>query len=228
MTSDLLLLPGLICDDRLWRDVTAGLGVPARVADLTQDDSIAAMAARTLANAPARFALAGLSMGGYVALEIMRQAPERVTHLALLDTSARPDDDARKQTRRSGMAAVREGKFGLVSRAMLPGLLAPAHLESALAEEVQAMSERVGPDAYLRQQAAIMGRVDSRPTLAQITVPALVGVGELDKLTPPELAEEIAAGIAGATLVQFAGSGHLSTMENPDAVVAAMKEWLAR
>ena len=228
MTSDLLLLPGLICDDRLWRDVIAGLGVPARVADLTQDDSIAAMAARTLADAPARFALAGLSMGGYVALEIMRQAPERVTHLALLDTSARPDDDARKQTRRSGMAAVREGKFGLVSRAMLPGLLAPAHLESALAAEVQAMSERVGPDAYLRQQAAIMGRVDSRPTLAQITVPALVGVGELDKLTPPALAEEIAAGIAGAALVQFAGSGHLSTMENPDAVVAAMKEWLAR
>ena len=228
MTSDLLLLPGLICDERLWRDVIGGLGARSMVADLTQDDSVAGMARRALASAPARFALAGLSMGGYVAFEIMRQAPERVTHLALLDTSARPDDEARKQTRRSGMAAVQEGKFGLVSRAMLPGLLAPANLDSALAEEVQAMSERVGAQAYLRQQAAIMGRVDSRPTLAQIAVPTLVGVGEMDKLTPPDLAEEMAAGIKGAERVRFPDSGHLSTMENPAAVVTAMRRWLGR
>ena len=228
MTSDLVLLPGLICDVRLWLDVIVGLGARSVVADLTRDDSIAAMAARTLAAAPSRFALAGLSMGGYVAFEIMRQAPERVTHLALLDTSARPDDDARKETRRGGMAAVRDGRFGLVSRAMLPGLLAPASLDSPLAEEVQAMSERVGADAYLRQQTAIMGRVDSRPSLGAIAVPTLVGVGEMDKLTPPELAEEMAAGIGGADLVRFPDSAHLSTMENPSAVIAAMKRWLAR
>src|SRR5690606_30460687 len=100
MTSELVLLPGLICDERLWRDVIGGLDARSVVADLTRDDSIAAMAARTLAAAPARFALGGLSMGGYVALEIMRQAPERVTHLALFDTSARADDDARRETRR--------------------------------------------------------------------------------------------------------------------------------
>lgn len=228
MASDLVLLPGLICDERLWRDVISGLDLRAIVADLTRDDSIAGMAARTLAAAPARFALAGLSMGGYVALEIMRQAPERVTHLALLDTSARPDDEARKQTRRGGMAAVREGKFGLVSRAMLPGLLAPASLDSPLAEAVQAMSERVGPEAYIRQQVAIMGRADSRSSLGNIAAPTLVGVGELDKLTPPDLAEEMAAGIAGASLVVFPRSGHLSTMENPGAVVEAVREWLAR
>ena len=228
MTSDLVLLPGLICDERLWRDVIARLDIRAMVADLTRDESIAAMAARTLAKAPARFALGGLSMGGYVAFEIMRQAPERVTHLALLDTSARADDEARKQTRRGGMAAVREGKFSLVSRAMLPGLLAPANLAGALAEEVQAMSERVGAEAYLRQQTAIMGRVDSRPTLGDVAVPTLVGVGELDTLTPPELAEEVVAGIAGARLVRFPDSGHMSTMENPAAVVAAMKAWLGR
>ena len=228
MASALVLLPGLICDERLWRDVIAGVDAHATVADLTRDDSIAAMARRVLAAAPARFALAGLSMGGYVAFEIMRQAPERVTHLALLDTSARPDDGARKQTRRGGMAAVQEGRFGLVSRAMLPGLLAPSSLDSALAEEVQAMSERVGAEAYLRQQAAIMGRVDSRPSLGEIVVPTLVGVGELDKLTPPELAEEMAAGIVGAEMVRLPDSGHLSTMENPAAVVEAMKEWLAR
>jgi pimeloyl-ACP methyl ester carboxylesterase len=228
MTSDLVLLPGLICDARLWRDVMAGLDQRSMVADLTQDDSIAAMAARTLAAAPARFALAGLSMGGYVALEIMRQAPERVTHLALLDTSARADDEARKETRRKGIELVGQGKFIGVSRGLLGSLIAPQHMGTDVARDVQAMSERVGQEAYVRQQVAIMGRVDSRPGLGKIKVPTLVGVGESDKLTPPELAEEIAAGIGGAELVRFADSAHLPTMENPGAVVEAMKGWLAR
>jgi len=228
MTSDLVLLPGLICDERLWRDVIAGLDARCVVADLTQDDSIAAMATRVLAMAPARFALAGLSMGGYVAFEMMRQAPERVSHLALLDTSARPDDEARRETRRKGIEMVGQGKFVGVSRRLLGSLIAPQHMGMPVAREVQDMSERVGQDAYLCQQVAIMNRVDSRPTLATITVPVLVGVGEADKMTPPELAEEIAAGIVGAELVRFADSAHLPTMENPEAVVVAMREWLAR
>jgi pimeloyl-ACP methyl ester carboxylesterase len=225
---ELVLLPGLLCDQRLWRDVVAGLDVHAQVADLTQDDSIAAMAARVLTRAPARFALAGLSMGGYVALEFMRQAPERVTHLALLDTSARADDAARQQARLDGIAMVKQGRFTAVSRGLLENLLAPQHWGGPLAEEVQAMSERVGQAAYLRQQAAIMNRVDSRPMLGDINVPTLVGVGEADKLTPPELAEEIAAGIPGADMVRFADSAHLPTMEHPAAVVGAMQAWLAR
>jgi pimeloyl-ACP methyl ester carboxylesterase len=228
MASDLLLLPGLICDERLWRDVIAGLDARSVVADLTQDDSIGAMAQRALAAAPARFALAGLSMGGYVAFEIMRQAPERVTHLALLDTSARADDDARKETRRKGIEMVGQGKFIGVSRGLLGSLVAPQHMGTPVAGDVQAMSERVGQAAYMRQQVAIMNRVDSRPTLGDIQVPTLVGVGESDKLTPPELAEEMAAGIAGAELVRFPDSAHLPTMENPSAVVEAMKAWLAR
>ena len=228
MTSDLVLLPGLICDIRLWRDVIAGLDCHSMVADLTQDDSIAAMAARTLAAAPARFALAGLSMGGYVALEIMRQAPERVTHLALLDTSARADDEARKETRRKGIELVGQGKFIGVSRGLLGSLIAPQHMGTEVARDVQAMSERVGQAAYLRQQVAIMNRVDSRPGLGAIAVPVLVGVGESDKLTPPELAEEMVAGINGAELVRFPDSAHLPTMENPGAVVEAMQVWLGR
>lgn len=228
MTSDLVLLPGLICDERLWRDVIAGLDARSVVADLTQDDSIAAMAARTLAAAPARFALAGLSMGGYVAFEIMRQAPERVTHLALLDTSARADDEARKETRRKGIEMVGQGKFIGVSRGLLGSLIAPQHMGTPIAREVQDMSERVGPEVYKRQQVAIMNRVDSRPLLSEIAVPTLVGVGELDKMTPVELAEEIASGIAGADLVRFPDSAHLPTMENPGAVVEAMKRWLGR
>lgn len=228
MTSDLVLLPGLICDERLWRDVIAGLDARSVVADLTQDDSIAAMAARTLAAAPARFALAGLSMGGYVAFEIMRQAPERVTHLALLDTSARADDEARKETRRKGIDMVAQGKFIGVSRGLLGSLIAPQHMGMPVAREVQDMSERVGSEVYKRQQVAIMNRVDSRPLLGEIAVPTLVGVGELDKMTPVELAEEIASGIAGADLVRFPDSAHLPTMENPGAVVEAMKRWLGR
>lgn len=228
MTSDLVLLPGLICDERLWRDVIAGLHARPMVADLAQDDSIAAMARRTLAAAPARFALAGLSMGGYVAFEIMRQAPERVTHLALLDTSARADDDARKQTRRKGIEMARQGRFIGVSRRLLSSLIAPGHMGTPVAADVQAMSERVGEVAYMRQQAAIMGRIDSRPTLGQVAVPTLVGVGENDTLTPLELAREMASGIAGAELVIFPDSAHLPTMENPEAVADAMRAWLAR
>jgi pimeloyl-ACP methyl ester carboxylesterase len=228
MADELILLPGLLCDARLWRDVTKGLAVRYHVADLTQDQSIGAMARRVLETAPARFALAGLSMGGYVAMEIMRQAPERVTHLALLDTSARPDDEARKETRRKGIAMVQQGRFIGVSRGLLASLLAPEHMGTPLAAEVQAMSERVGPEAYVRQQTAIMDRIDSRPTLGEIKVPTLVGVGELDKLTPPELAEEMAGAIPGAELVRFADSAHLPTMENPVVVVAAMRWWLER
>lgn len=230
MYQPLVFLPGLICDARLWRDVIAGLAdrIAPMVADLTLDDTIAEMAARTLAAAPDRFALAGLSMGGYVALEIMRQAPERVTHLALLDTSARADTEERRETRRKGIDMIGQGKFMGVSRGLLGQLVAPHNLGTPLADDVQAMSERVGPEAYIRQQQAIMGRVDSVPSLGDITVPTLVGVGALDKMTPPELAEEMASGIPAAELVQFPGAAHLPTMENPGAVVDAMRAWLAR
>ena len=230
MPIDLLLVPGLNCDARLWRDVVGGLGALVRptVADLRAESSIAGMAQAALAGAPERFYLAGLSMGGYVALEIMRQAPERVMRLALLDTSARPDDDARRETRRAGMAAAAQGKFGLVVRAMQPGLLAPQHLDQPVAADVVAMAERVGPAVYCRHQEAIMARIDSRPGLGAIAVPTLVGVGELDTLTPPALAQEMAAAIPGAELVVFAGAAHMSAMEAPQAVADAMRAWLRR
>ncbi|OAM76830.1 alpha/beta hydrolase [Devosia elaeis] len=230
MFQPIVFLPGLICDARLWRDIIDGFAdtMAPMVADLRLDETIAAMASRTLAAAPPRFALAGLSMGGYVALEIMRQAPERVTHLALFDTSARPDNEERRETRRKGIEMIAQGKFIGVSRGLLGSLVAPHHLGTPLAEEVQAMSERVGGTVYIRQQKAIMDRVDSRPHLAAIDVPTLVGVGALDKMTPPELAEEMAAHIPGAKLVTFPDAAHLPTMENPAPVVDAMRDWLGR
>ena len=123
---------------------------------------------------------------------------------------------------------VAQGKFIGVSRGLLGKLLAPQHMGGELAAEVQAMSERVGSEAYKRQQMAILNRIDSRPSLGAIGVPTLVGVGEDDTMTPPELAEEIAGGIADAELVRFPDSAHLPTMENPAAVVAAMRAWLRR
>ncbi|WP_449394180.1 alpha/beta fold hydrolase [Devosia riboflavina] len=230
MLTPVVFLPGLLCDSRLWRDVVEPLRdeIAPMVADLTLDDAVSAMASRTLAAAPPRFALAGLSMGGYVALEIMRQAPDRVTHLALLDTSARPDSDERREARRKGIDNVKLGKFIGVSRSLLPSLVAKRNLNTPLSEEVQAMAERLGQEAYIRQQMAILGRIDSRPDLPKITVPTLIGVGTEDALTPPELAEEMAAAIPHADIVRFAKSGHLPTMENPKAVADAFRNWLAR
>ncbi|MBI0434062.1 alpha/beta fold hydrolase [Roseomonas sp. KE0001] len=225
---DLLLLPGLLCDGRLWRDQVAGLaGLAAcQVADLTRDDTLHGMAARALAAAPPRFALAGLSMGGYVAFEILRQAPERVTRLALFDTSARPDTEEASRRRRGLMALTRTGQFRGVTPRLLPSLLHPDHVAGPLGAEVRAMADRVGRDAFLRQQLAILHRPDSRPMLPGIGVPTLVAVGEQDVLTPPELAEEMAAGILGARLARLPGAGHLPTMERPAESTALLRDWL--
>lgn len=234
MRPTLLLLPGLLCDERLWRDQVSGLAEIAdiAIADMTRDDSVAGMAARAIAMLDARgsgaFAVCGLSMGGYVAIEVWRQATSRVTRLALLDTSARADTEAQTRRRRGLMALTRTGQFKGVTPRLLPSLIHPDRLGTPLADEVRAMAERIGREAFLRQQQAIMTRPDSRADLLRVGVPTLVGVGAEDILTPPELAEEMAALIPGATLVRFAGSGHLPTMEVPEAVNAALRDWLDR
>lgn len=229
MLQPLVLVPGLRCDAYLWHAVIARLDMTAPVvADVSLDDTIAGMASRILAAAPPRFALAGLSMGGYVVLEIIRQAPDRITHLALLDTNARPDSEEKKAARRAEMELVRQGKAALVSRLGLSNLLAPANLGTALAEAVHQMTIRVPDAVYLRQQEAIMSRPDSRPFLGHIAVPTLVGVGAEDKLIPPALSEEMAEAIPNAELVVFPNAGHIPTLEAPDAVASAMKAWLAR
>lgn len=227
--TPLILLPGLLCDTALWRgqvDDLADIAAPS-VADMTRDDSVAAMARRVLAAAPPRFALAGLSMGGYVAQEIMRQAPERVERLALLDTSARADTAEQTARRRGLIELAEKGEFRGVTPRLLPVFLHPSRLEdAALTGAVRAMTERVGKDAFLRQQNAIMARPDSRPSLAAIQCPTLVLCGRDDQLTPLELSEEIAALIRGARLAIVENCGHLSTMERPWEVSVLMRQWL--
>lgn len=232
MGDDVLLLPGLLCDGRLWRDQVAGLAGVARVvvAGLTLDDRIEAMARRALAAMAGRFALCGLSMGGYVAMAMMRLAPERVGRLCLMDTSAAPDSPAQAGRRRSLIAQLgdRSLHFRGVTPRLLPSLLHPDRLgDASLAGEVMAMAERVGREAFLRQQTAILARPDSRPGLSAITVPTLVAVGSGDQLTPPAQAREIAGLIAAARLEILPGCGHLPPLEAPARVTRLLRDWVA-
>jgi pimeloyl-ACP methyl ester carboxylesterase len=166
-------------------------------------------------------------MGGYISFEILRQAPERVAKLVLLDTSARPDGPEQSEQRRAQMATAREGRLGEVVDMLFPRLVhARRWGDESLRRIVRAMAQGVGVDGFIRQQTAIIGRPDSRPGLEAIRCPTLVVVGDGDVLTPPERAEEIASGIGGARLVTIADSGHLSTLEQPAAVTRALVEFL--
>jgi pimeloyl-ACP methyl ester carboxylesterase len=226
----LVLLPGLICDRELWMAQIEGLADIAdiQVADLTQADSFADMAAQVLARAPARFALGGLSMGGYLAFEILRRAHTRVERLALLDTSARADTPEQTRKRRMFVAHAKKGKFKGVTPALLPNWVSPKSIarDPSLPQRVLDMTNRVGADAFCRQVAAIMGRPDSRPMLAEIVCPTLVMCGREDEATPLALSQEMAADIPAAQLCVIEDCGHLSTMEKPEETNEALRRWL--
>ncbi|HYM31667.1 MAG TPA: alpha/beta fold hydrolase [Candidatus Cybelea sp.] len=230
-TLPLILVPGLLCNADLWSHQVAHLGdvaVPMVSMEHTKHETIAAIAASILRDAPRRFHLAGLSMGGYVALELMQQAPERVARLALLDTSARADTAEQTAMRREMMAMTDIGQFKGVTPRLLPTLIHPSRIgDRSLVDRILAMAQSIGKDGYLRQQRAIISRVDRRADLPRIVCPTLVLCGEQDARATPEVAREIAAGISGAKLVLVPACGHLSTMERPEAVTAAMHGWLA-
>jgi pimeloyl-ACP methyl ester carboxylesterase len=229
MADTLILLPGLLNDARLWSHQKAALSglAEVRISDLTQDDSMAGLAKRVLADAPQRFALAGLSMGGYVAMEILRQAPERVERLALFDTTARPDTPEQTQRRLDAIALAKAGGFERIMPGMLPLLVHPDHLAlervGGLAKD---MALAVGAEAFVRQQTAIMHRPDSRPALNRINCPTLVACGRDDGLTSLDRHEEMAELIPGGTLVVIEQCGHLSAIEQPQAVSALLSYWL--
>jgi pimeloyl-ACP methyl ester carboxylesterase len=229
MSEPLVLIPGLTCTAELYAPQWRALGLERNVmvAEHRLDDSIGAIAARLLAHAPPSFALCGLSMGGYLAFEVVRRAPERVSRLALLDTSAKPPTPESNKLRMDMMTLAEEGQFERVMAMMWQRLVAPARREDAhLRDIVRRMATETGPEAFVRQQKAIMGRPDSRLDFSAIAVPTLVVVGSEDILTPVAESEEIAAGINGAKLVLIPGCGHLSTLEAPDSVTSALREWL--
>ena len=229
MPQSTVLLPGLLCDHRLWAAQLPALEArgDVLVPDLTHADTVGGLAEQVLAAAPARFALAALSMGGYVAFEILRRAPGRVTRLALVDTQARPDTEEGKARRRGLMELAAKGEFKGVTPRLLPLFLgADALADPAVTGTVQAMAESTGKDAFLRQQTAILDRPDSRPDLRAIACPTLILAGREDQITPPELQLEMAAAIPDATLVLLPRCGHLSPLERPDAVTRQLLAWL--
>jgi pimeloyl-ACP methyl ester carboxylesterase len=229
MPTPLVLVPGLLCDGRLWSHQVAYLSDVADpvVTEVPTSGSVGGMARDVLRRAPETFALAGLSMGGYVALEIMRQAPERVTALALLDTSARADTWEQTQSRLELLRLAEAGRFAEVPRLLLPRILHPARLaDEDLISTVVGMASAVGPEAFERQERAIMARPDSRGDLASIGCPTLVLCGREDELTPPHLHEEMAEHIPGAQLHVVDECGHLSTLERPAQVNEALRDWL--
>jgi pimeloyl-ACP methyl ester carboxylesterase len=224
-----VLIPGLNCSARLYAEQVPALWRfgPVQVADHTRANNMDLIAAQILAAAPPRFALAGLSMGGYLALTIVRLAPQRVQKLALLDSSARPETAEQSERRKPQIALAESGRFAEVTALQFPWFVHRSrHGDEALRARVRLMAEETGAEVFLRQQQAIITRPDARPLLASIKCPTLVLVGDGDELTPPNLSQEIAAGVAGSRLVVIADCGHLSTMEQPDAVNSALVEWM--
>lgn len=225
----LVLVPGLNSTEAVFAPQIERLrsGRPVLIADHRRDDSLGAIAGRLLAAAPERFALAGHSMGGYVALEVLRQAPDRVSRIALLNTSARPDTPERKEDRERLIALAGGGRFEEVHSALWDALVHPSrrgdkHLEATVRE----MQRQTGPEAFIRQQKAIMGRVDSRALLPGLEIPTLVLVGEEDSITPPDLSREMAEMIEWASFVLVPECGHLAPLERPAHVTAAIEAWL--
>lgn len=227
----ILLLPGLLNDARLWQRQVADLADLAEcsVADLTVAETIPELAAAVLAAAPVqRFAMAGLSMGGYVALEIMRQAPGRIRALALLDTSARPDTPEGRKNRRDLMDLAGTD-FPAVIEALLPKMVHPSHLDDIdVAGPIRAMAIDAGRSVFLRQQRAIMSRLDSRPFLHEITCPTLVLCGRQDVVTPVDIHQELVDGIGHAHFAVIDECGHLSPLGQPQQVTSALRTWLLR
>jgi len=228
-TMPILLVPGLVSSPRIYAPVMPALWRfgPVTIANHIRDDNMGAIARRILAEAPPRFALAGHSMGGYIAFEIMRQAAERVAKLALINTQARPDTPEASERRRGQMARAMAGEFHAVLDEAFPLFVHPSRQgDAALRQLVHDMGADVGADGYIRQQAAVMARVDSRPSLAWIKCPTLVLTGDADNTIPNALSKEMADGIHGAKLVILDHCGHMPQPEQPQATTAALVEWL--
>ena len=226
-----VLIPGLLCTPRLYQEQIPALWQfgAVTVADHTHDDSMSGIARRVLSAAPERFALVGLSMGGYAAFEVMRRAPERVVKLALLDTAARPDAPEQTQARKGQIEMAVGGRFDDIAALLFPRFVATArHGDRALEAIVRTMANDTGAEAFVRQQTAIMNRVDSRPGLGVIGCPTLVVVGEDDTLTPPDRAAEMAAAIPNARRVVVPECGHLCTLEQPGVVTQALVDFWGR
>ena len=227
MPLPVVLIPGLLGSPRLFAAQLPALWKlgPVTVADHTRFDSVEDVARGILDIAPPRFALAGHSFGGYVAFEIMRQAPDRVKSLALLDTSARADAPEQSEKRRNQIEMARTGPFAALAALQFPAFVHPSRAkDTTLQRYMRAMCEDNDAAIFIRQQTAMIARADSRATLGEIRCPTVVVVGDADAATPPERAQEIAAGIRGARLVTVKQCGHMAPVEKPEVIATILAE----
>lgn len=226
----IVFIPGLMCSGRIYQHQAEALGQthPVLLANHWSHDAMSAIAISILDTAPEKFALAGTSMGGYVAFEILRQAPQRVEKLILMSTSAKPDAPERSADRRKQVEGARKHGLRAGTKALYPKLVHPArHEDAPLLTTFIEMAEQLGTDAFARQIEAIIGRADSRPLLADIKVPTLVIAGADDTLITPDNSEEIAAGIPGARLELVDNCGHMGMIEKPETYTKLLTAFLA-
>lgn len=230
MLPPLVLVPGLACTERLFSPVVDILGEDAitiQIADHLGPETIGAIADQILQASPPYFALAGLSMGGYIALEMALRAPDRVNHLGLFNTKISPDTPDKVENRKALIALAEDGRYEEVIDRLLPTFLHPDRLDDAdLVATVRQMARDVGPERFVGQQRALLSREDRLADAATLEMPTLVIAGDGDQLMPPEAAPEIAATNPHATLVTIEACGHLSTLERPAAVADAIAGWL--
>ncbi|MCK0125938.1 alpha/beta hydrolase [Gelidibacter sp. F2691] len=227
--TPLVLLPGMMCDARLFAPQIAAFSGRRIVicAPLTERSSIEELATDILADAPQCFALAGLSMGGIVAMEILRQAPERVERIALLDTNPLAETDEVKARRFPQMMAVKEGKLSAIMRdEMKPNYLSDGPRRSEVLDLCMEMALGLGPHVFLNQSRALMDRPDQTETLRGAAIPALILCGREDTLCPVARHELMADLIPGARLEIIEDAGHLPTLEQPEKTNAALARWL--
>jgi pimeloyl-ACP methyl ester carboxylesterase len=225
----LLLLPGTLCDERVFAPLIALLPEHEMiVGDMTGADSTVALAAKILSQAPSQFRVAGFSLGGIVALEMIAQAPRRIERIALIDTTARPDPEANAEVRRRAVERAREAGMASFIVESWPQPVSQANASNAgLRALLIAMAERGGPTVLASQSEVAIRRADSRPRLKDIAVPTLVLCGIDDGVCQPEVHREMADAIPRATLALIPNAGHFALIESPDAVAAHMRDWLS-
>lgn len=225
----LVMIPGLLSTEAIWAPQIEALSDRADVLtfDTSTKSSIREVAADILSQLPKTFALAGHSMGGYVALEMASQAPERVSRLALLNTSARQDGEEVAQRRLDFIDLAERGRFlGVTSNLFAAMVHERCREDEHIFQIVKTMAEEIGAEGFVRQQKANLGRADHRPTCKAITCPTLVLSGRQDAVVPLKLSEELATLMPGATRIVVENCGHLPTLEASETVTGALEDWL--
>jgi pimeloyl-ACP methyl ester carboxylesterase len=223
-SAPFLLLPGFMCDERLWRDMRMALEAagPVHIADLSLADSIEAMAAEALAHLDGPAILAGFSMGGAVALELAHQAPDRVAGLALIDANPRAESPERGADRQAQIERVGQGELQAITDDVLLPAYLPDNHDPQVAETIRAMALCLGPEVFVRQAEALRGRRDYRADLTHVSVPTLVLAGEEDLLCPPDWQRAVAEALPAADLVLLEGCGHFAPLERPEETAEAL------